>query len=446
LSLFAFPYPYSESVEFMQTTPSDQEIRSEIREGIQTGIVEMSTPATPEGRKTGALFILPASLALIMTGFGIIIPVFPQRLEALGLGAGTLALMEAAFGLGTFLFSTPMGVLANRFGRKPLILFALMGFVLSNLTLALVNAPLLFILVRFMEGAFVAGFMPAAMAMVGDAVPLERQGRWMGIMTTAQAGGIALGPAIGGLLYQSWGFTSPFFLSAGFALAASLLAVFLLPETLPEQLRLQEIKRRLERRGGEKGQAASSPNLLLLAWAFAALLFIDFGTLFVFPFSLPQYPFFFANVLHYSTTQYGLIISAYGLTVAVFPLLLGRLIDALPKKLLIVIGALLGAALNLAMLFSHQYPLLIAAAALAGVGSALLMPGLGTIYLNTSSDQNRSQLMGIRSTAISLALLVAPLAQAAAGPWITPQITFAIAAGISILMTLFVIVALKNYR
>jgi DHA1 family multidrug resistance protein-like MFS transporter len=381
-----------------------------------------------------------------MTGFGIIIPVFPQRLQALGLGAETLALMEGAFGLGTFLFSTPMGVLANRFGRKPLILFALIGFVLTNLTLALVNAPPLFILVRFLEGMFVAGFMPASMAMVGDAVPLERQGRWMGVMTTAQAGGIALGPAIGGVLYQSWGFTSPFFLSAGFALVAALLSVFLLPETLPEQVRLQEEKRRLERRGGERGRATNTPNLLVIAWAFAALLFIDFGTIFVYPFSLPQYPFFFANVLHYSTTQYGLIISAYGLTVAVFPLILGRLIDTMPKKLLVILGSLLGAALNLAMLLLHQYFLLIAAAALTGVGSALLMPAMGTIYLNASSDENRAQLMGIRSTAISFALLVAPLVQALAGPWITPHITFAIAAGVSIAMTFFVIVALKPSR
>ncbi len=98
------------------------------------------------------------------------------------------------------------------------------------------------------------------------------------------------------------------------------------------------------------------------------------------------------------------------------------------------------------MLLLRQYPLLIATAVITGVGSALLMPALGTIYLNATSDQNRSQIMGIRSTAISLALLLAPLAQAAAGPWITPQITFAIAGGLSIVMTFFAIVALRNPR
>ena len=428
----------------MQTTSSNHEMASEIVEEIQT---TATTSPTAEGQRAfKALFILPASLALIMTGFGIIIPVFPQRLESLGLGAETLALMEGAFGLGTFLFSTPMGILANRFGRKPLVLLALMGFVVTNLMLAFVNVPLFFIVVRFLEGTLVAGFMPASMAMVGDAVPLEKQGRWMGIMTTAQAGGIALGPAIGGLLYQSWGFTSPFLLSAGFALVASLLSLTMLPETLPERVRALALERKARIQRGERGRDANTPNLVHLAWLFAALLLIDFGTLFVFPFSLPQYPFFFQKVLHYGTAQYGLIISAYGLTVAVFPLLVGRLIEMMPKKLLVVVGCLLSAALNLGMLFLHQYPLLIMAAVVTGVGSALLMPALGTIYLGASSDQNRSQLMGIRSTAISLALLLGPLMQAAAGPWITPQITFAIAGGLSIVMTLFTIMALKNRR
>ncbi len=427
----------------MQTTPSENKIVGEI-EGIQPGEAVKSLPPASPVRRTGALFILPASLALIMTGFGIIIPVFPQRLQALGLGAETLALMEGAFGLGTFLFSTPMGVMANRFGRKPLILFALIGFVLTNLTLALVNAPLLFVLVRFLEGMFVAGFFPAAMSMVGDAVPFDRQGRWMGWITTAQASGIALGPAIGGILYQSWGFYSPFFLSSGFALIAAVLAFFLLPETLPEQVKIQALKEREAKRSGVKRQSGSASPLWALVWLYAALLFIDFGSMFIYPFSLPQYPFFFAKVLHYGTAQYGLIISAYGLSLAVFPSLLGRIIDLLPKKTLVIVGSLLSTALNLAMLLSHQYLILIVASLLTGLGSALLMPALGTIYLNASTDENRSQLMGIRSTAISMALLVAPLAQAIAGPWISPQITFGIAAGISIAMTVFVIVALKD--
>src|SRR5206468_2125809 len=192
-----------------------------------------ASPVHQSQSPTAALAFLIGCVALMMTGFAVIIPVFPQRLQALGLGSETLALMEGAFGLGMFLFSTPMGTWSGRIGRKPILFISLTGFIVTNLLLAFVNVPLLFVPIRFVEGMLLSGLIPVAMSMVGDTVPLSKQGRWIGYLTTAQAVGFALGPGLGGLLSQTLGFTSPFLLSAGIALAASLLAIFLVPETLP---------------------------------------------------------------------------------------------------------------------------------------------------------------------------------------------------------------------
>lgn len=147
-----------------------------------------------------ALVLLFGCVALLMTGFGIIVPVFPRRLEALGLGAETLALMEGAFGLGMFLFSPLVGTLADRIGRKPIILISLAGFIVTNLVLGTANIPLVFILIRFIEGAMISGLMPASIAMIGDSVPKEKQSRWIGFVVAAQAAGFALGPGLGGFL------------------------------------------------------------------------------------------------------------------------------------------------------------------------------------------------------------------------------------------------------
>src|SRR5436309_10307173 len=199
---------------------------------------------------TAALAFLIGCVALMMTGFAVILPVFPQRLQALGLGSETLALMEGAFGLGMFLFSTPMGIWSGRIGRKPILFISLSGFIVTNLLLAFVNVPLLFFPIRFVEGMLLSGLIPVAMSMVGDTVPLSKQGRWIGFLTTAQAVGFALGPGLGGLLSQTLGFTSPFLLSAGIALAASLLAIFMVPETLPEHVRF-EARAHKARRGAK---------------------------------------------------------------------------------------------------------------------------------------------------------------------------------------------------
>jgi len=286
--------------------------------------------------------------------------------------------------------------------------------------------------------------MPAAMAMVGDTIPLERQGRWIGYLTTAQATGIALGPGIGGFLYQSLGFTGPFLLSAAIALVASLLAIFMVPETLPAHVRL-EARTKKARRGSKAEKTATKElNFMGLIWFFAPFLIIDFGLIFTYPFVFPQYPFFFERVLHYSTVQYGLIISTYGLALAVFPLFLGRLSEILPKKPLIVIGSLLFGALNMFMFALPLYPLLLAGSALAGLGSALVMPAMGSIYLGATTDKNRGQVMGMRGSAISLAVMLGPLSQAVIAPWVNPQMTFAIGVVLSLAMAVVAFFLLKT--
>ena len=403
-----------------------------------------ASPAKQSRSTSAALAFLIGCVTLMMTGFAVIIPVFPQRLQALGLGPETLALMEGAFGLGMFLFSTPMGTWSGRIGRKPILFISLAGFIVTNLLLAFVNVPLLFIPIRFVEGMLLSGLIPTAMSMVGDTIPLEKQGRWIGFLTTAQAVGFALGPGLGGFLYQNLGFTSPFLLSAGIALAASLLAIFMVPETLPEHVRVEARPQQANR--GAKAQKPKEWRMAHLIWLVAPFLIIDFGMIFTFPFVFPQLPFFFEKVLHYSAAQYGMLFSVYGMALAIFPLVLGRLSETLPKKPLIVIGSLLFSALFVLLLAAPLYPLLLAGAALAGLGSAFVEPAMGGIYLAATTDDTRGQVMGLRGSAISLAIMLGPLAQALVGLWITPQITFAIGVALSVSMALVAFLLLNNPR
>jgi MFS family permease len=196
-----------------------------------------------------------------------------------------------------------------------------------------------------------------------------------------------------------------------------------------------------------RGAKAHKPEELRFArliWLVAPFLIIDFGMIFTYPFVFPQFPFFFAKVLHYSPAQYGMLFSVYGMALAVFPLLLGRLSETLPKKPLIVTGSLLFSALLVVMVVAPHYPLLIAGAALAGLGSALVEPALGSIYLGATTNENRGQVMGMRGSAISLAVMLGPLAQALVGLWITPQTTFATGVALSLVMALVAFLLLKN--
>ncbi len=323
----------------MNTAALEHETVNVSLENVVSARPIAASPVKPSRSITVTLTFLLGCVTLMMTGFAVIIPVFPQRLQALGLGSETLALMEGAFGLGMLLFSTPMGTWAGRIGRKPILFISLAGFIVTNLLLAFVNVPVLFVLIRFVEGMLISGLIPATMSMVGDTIPLERQGRWIGFFTTAQAVGFALGPGIGGFLAQTLGFTSPFLLSAGIALLASLLAVFMVPETLPKHVR--EEARLQKANHGTNAQKPKELRFISLILLVAPFLVIDFGMIFTYPFVFPQYPFFFEKVLHYGASQYGLLFSVYGMALAVFPFILGRLSETMPKKPLIVTGSLL---------------------------------------------------------------------------------------------------------
>src|SRR5260370_11843784 len=100
-----------------------------------------SSPSQQSRSITAALAFLIGCVTLMMTGFAVILPVFPQRLQALGLGPEPLALMAGAFGLGMFLFSTPIGTWSARIARKPILFISLAGFIVTNLLLAFVNVP-----------------------------------------------------------------------------------------------------------------------------------------------------------------------------------------------------------------------------------------------------------------------------------------------------------------
>jgi MFS family permease len=218
----------------------------------------------------------------------------------------------------------------------------------------------------------------------------------------------------------------------------------MVPETMPEHVRAEARMHKANR--GSQAKKPQGIRFARLIWLVAPFLVIDFGMIFTYPFVFPQYPFFLERVLHYSTSQYGMIFSAYGMALAVFPLLLGRLSEILPKKPLIVTGSLLFSVLNVFMFAAPLYPLLLVGAALAGLGSAFVEPAMGGIYLGATTDDNRGQVMGMRGSAISLAVMLGPLAQALVGPWITPQITFAIGVALSLNMALIAFFLLKNPR
>ncbi len=386
------------------------------------------------------LFLLAASIALMMTGYGIVMPVFAKRLGELGSGVATLGLMSMGFAFAQFLLSPFMGSLADRFGRKPLILIALAGEVVANSAFLLAQSTTLYIAIRIFQGAMTAGLLPAVMGVVADTVPERQRAQWMGIVMGSYGAGFIFGPALGGFLFDHWGFAAPFGVSAALALVALLLAFVMVPETRLAFARVQKPDPATGRTGW-KGLFASLPRPLYL---FATLLLLDFIAVFGFAFIEPQMMFYVYNQLFLTPTQLGIIVGGYGLAMLVGQAALGRLSDRYGRKPLIVLGLLLSFALYPGMIFLQQFGLIFIVAVVSGLGGALVTPALSAAYLDIADPEHRSQVMGIRGSLSALGGVAGPMLVAVVSLWTTARGIFAISGGVTLLAVFLALAVLKG--
>ena len=354
-----------------------------------------STPQTVSRQAQNTITLFATALALFQTGFGIGMPVFAKQMDQLGAGVAGLGYLTTAFAAGQLIFAPIMGSLADRFGRRPFALLAMLAMLLANLIYPYIENVTLMVLVRFLQGALGAGLMPAAMGAVGDLIPEKERARWAGIVMGGFAFGFIFGPTLGGVLYDRFGLFAPFFVSAGLAALTLILALFRLPET-----------HRKATTAAQKVAAAQpvrfTPFLLLL-------LTLDFFNTFVFSFVEPQMILHFYNDLGWSATVFGIIVGVYGIVTAAGQAFLGQLSDRFGRMPIIVLGFVLSIPLYLMLLLSSSIPMMVVAAIFAGLGAALIAPALSAAYLDLTTDHDRARVMGFKQSASAIGMVAGPL-------------------------------------
>ena len=165
-----------------------------------------------------------------------IIPVLPRLiLNFLGDKMTTAAdwngWFALVFALMQFVFSPVLGVLSDRFGRRPIILMSNLGLGLDYVVMALAPTIGWLFLGRIISGVTTSS-IPTAMAYIADVTPKEKRAQAFGLIGMAFGLGFAFGPAIGGIL----GGINPrlvFWVSAGLSLTNWIYGYFFVPESLP---------------------------------------------------------------------------------------------------------------------------------------------------------------------------------------------------------------------
>lgn len=162
-----------------------------------------------------------------------IVPELSGYLTSLG-GAEYKGLIISLFTVTAMLSRPFSGKLADRVGRKPVIMFGSMVCLVCSLFYPILTTVSGFLLLRLLHG-FSTGFTPTGnTAILADLVPPERRGEAMGFLGTGGTLGMASGPALGGLVANAYGLDAMFYLSSACALL-SILIILSVEETLKEK-------------------------------------------------------------------------------------------------------------------------------------------------------------------------------------------------------------------
>jgi DHA1 family tetracycline resistance protein-like MFS transporter len=218
-------------------------------------------------RKAAVGFIFVTALIDVMA-LGIMIPVLPTLVKQMAGGDTSVAaewnvVFSTTFGVMQFICSPIMGLLSDRFGRRPVLLTSIFGMGLDFLFMAFAPNLRWLYAGRIVNGATAAS-IGTANAYIADITAPENRAKAFGVMGAAFGVGFTFGPALGGLLAEV-DIGLPFLVCAGLALSNWLYGYFILPESLPPERRTKSLDWKRANPLGSLKLLRSQPGLLGLA-------------------------------------------------------------------------------------------------------------------------------------------------------------------------------------
>lgn len=377
-------------------------------------MLELSQPQTWLTRRFGhrAVSIVLVAVVIDVIGFGIIMPVLPALITHLGhldLPAATRVAgwLLAVFAIAQFFAGPVVGNLGDRFGRRPVLILAMLAFAIDYGITAWAPTLAWLFLGRIIAGITGAIYGPAG-AVIADVSPPEKRAASFGLLGAAFGIGFIVGPAIGGLV-AAWGPRAPFIAAAILAGLNAVTMFFFLPETLAPENRRPFHWRDAHVIGAFKPLFdAGRAGPLLLAW-------------FLWQLGGVVYP---ATWAFWASIRFGWDATAIGWSLAwvgflqflVQVFLTGRVVARLGERGAAIVGLGCGAACLIAYAFTTQ-GWQVYAFFLVGCLGAFAWPALNGILSRMVDATRQGQLQGGIGSMNSVAAILGPLLAAQSLAW-----------------------------
>ena len=321
------------------------------------------------------------------------IPLLPFYAEHYGASPFLVGCLVATVALCSLVSAPILGVLSDRLGRRGILLFTQVVTTIAYLLLGLGGSLAMIFFARIVEG-FAGGGLGVTQAYIGDVTQPHERARAYALLGATFGAGFIFGPALGGMLV-GFGYSVPFFTAAGISLITIGLTLRLLPEShtpVERPFPLTETLRTL--------LVPQMRRLLVIQLCFS----LSF-TMWVSVLAL-----FLQRTLGFGPAQTGLFYAASGVIgVIVQTLLIGRLVDALHERRVLLLGLLCIALGYGCIVATHILPQIVALAMIWSVGSSLTRPMLSTLISKAADPAQRGALLGSADAINSLSFLIGPL-------------------------------------
>jgi DHA1 family multidrug resistance protein-like MFS transporter len=295
------------------------------------------------------------------------------------------------------------GRLADRFGRKLMLIRSLAGFVVIIALMGLVKSVEQLFLARVIQGLF-AGFTPMAMALASVAAPRDRVPYAISVVQSAQLLSVAVGPAAGGYVASHFGIRYAFFVTAGMCALALLALILLFHEVSPAGPRTARTPApRLPMR-----RALGYPNFLLVMALLLIAQFIDRGLALLIPLHVAHMP-----GIEAIAAISGTIISVAAIAATASSSIAARLAHGVPSTRLLMLGLLAGGPLCAAMALATGWPGLLVLRTLVALclgGAITLAYALGAELVPA---EHRGAAFGWLALGVQFGTAASPLAMGA---------------------------------
>jgi len=377
------------------------------------------------------LFVLWVGVFFCSTAYSISIPFLPIFLHTtLGVNEHLEAWSGISFGitfLASALISPYWGSLADKYGRKPMLIRSGFSLALLYFLTYFITDPYLFLVLRIFQG-LLAGYVPAAIALVATNTPEKHVGYALGVMATSGATGGIIGPLVGGVVSHIFGNAEAFLFSGCVVLVAAMIATFFVKET-----NMNRSGVRSNVREDLRSAIANRPLMSILGLSLmvtvSVMLLEPLLTVYVLQLGASQQE---------ASLSAGIIFAAVGIATVIAAPRWGKLGTKVGYSKILFIGLMGGALGNLLQFFFTNLYGFGILRFLYGLFFAAVYPSINAMIVKVTDPEFRGRAFSLNQSSIQIATMLGPVLGGVLGGLIPIRVVFIIN-GIALLATAILI-------